>query len=359
MSPRAILRAACLCGLGSVLLACGGASSAPAPAAAPTAETVAAAAATPSPRPKPPAATPTKRNVGPTPTPRCPDPYVDGAPYERTPDAPIRLRPTGFPQPIARFTPGRLVKDAALDQVVRRSLRGVEDHVAVLVKNLADDHGVVLDGDRKFYAASLYKTWSLIEAFNQGEAGLLDFDERYVVTDYYEAEFGLNPGELETCQEIAFHDALGRMMRVSDNVAANLVLDRVGVGNVNASLRGLGLDDSGFVADGSMPTTADDMALLLEALYRGRVVSRQASDGMLLHLVSELINDRLPALLPKGTTIAHKTGNWENATHDAGIVFSPDADYVIVVLTDYGFVADGAEVIARLSKVVYDYYNGG
>ena len=179
------------------------------------------------------------------------------------------------------------------------------------------------------------------------------------MTDYYEDEFGLNPGELETCDEIAFDDALGRMMRVSDNVAANLVLDRVGVGNVNASLRGLGLDDSGFVPDGSMPTTANDMALLLEALYRGRVVSRQASDGMLLHLISEVIDDRLPALLPKRTAIAHKTGNWENATHDAGIVFSPDADYVIVVLTDYGFVADGAEVISRLSKVVYDYYNGG
>ena len=44
---------------------------------------------------------------------------------------------------------------------------------------------------------------------------------------------------------------------------------------------------------------------------------------------------------------------------DFDIVFSPNATYVIVVLTDFGFSDDGAGRIARLSRAVYDYYNGG
>jgi beta-lactamase class A len=74
-------------------------------------------------------------------------------------------------------------------------------------------------------------------------------------------------------------------------------------------------------------------------------------------LLSQTVNDRIPALLPAGTRVAHKTGNWSNATHDAGIVFSPAGSYVIVVLTDYGYNVDGASRIARLSRTVYDYYN--
>ena len=78
---------------------------------------------------------------------------------------------------------------------------------------------------------------------------------------------------------------------------------------------------------------------------------------MLTLLLSETVNDRLPALLPPDTPIAHKTGNWVNATHDAGIVFSPGATYVIVVLSDLGFEEDGVTPIARLSHAVYDYFN--
>ena len=52
-----------------------------------------------------------------------------------------------------------------------------------------------------------------------------------------------------------------------------------------------------------------------------------------------------------------KTGNWEDATHDAGIVFSADATYIIVALTDFGYFDDGAMPIAELSLAVHDYYN--
>ena len=293
---------------------------------------------------------------------KCPDPYPQGVPFDVDAGEPIRLRPLD-PEAAAandaRLTPFRplpFVSDPGLEQVVLTAIGDDIERFAVLVKELESGRGAAVDVGRSFYAASLFKPWVMLEAFNQRDAGLLDFDERYIVSDYYGA-FGLNLGELEVCDEVTIGEAMERMMALTDNVAANLLLDRVGAGNVNSALRRLGLSDSGFPGDDSLPTTSADMALLLEAIVSGEAVSEAASGEMMALLESEAISDRLPALLPKGTRVAHKTGNWEDATHDAGIVVSPGATYLIVVLTDFGFQDDGAARIARLSRMVYDYYN--
>lgn len=341
--------------LALLLAACGGRTSAPEPTATFTA-TPLAPAATPTPAPSLTLITPTE-GAQVEPEPKCPDPYLEGAPYQPAPGDPIRLRPAGSPPALARYRPQPFATDPDLEQVVRQSIGDEEERFAVVVKNLADGRGVALAADRTFYAASLFKTWVMLEAYHQREAGLLDFGERYVVSDHY-GEFGLNPGELAVCDEVTVGQALERMIALSDNVAANLLLDRVGAGNVNAALRSMGLKATGVTEDGSLPVTAADMALLLEAIADRQAVSEAASDEMLALLASESIADRLPALLPEGTRVAHKTGNWQNATHDAGIVFSPRATYVIVVFTDFGFQDDGATRIARLSRAVYEYYNG-
>lgn len=342
--------------LALVLLACSDGAAEPQPTAT-LSPTLPPTTATPMPTPQP-----TLTPVAATPDVEaqaesgCRDPYADGAPYTPTPGQPLRLRPAGSPPPLPRYQPAPLAPDPALERVVRESLGREAGHFAVVVKNLEDGSGVSIAADRGFYAASLFKVWVMLEAYHQRESGLLDFDERYVVSAYYE-QFRLNPGELATCTEVSAEEALRAMMRVSDNVAANMLLERVGPSNMNAALRSLGLAVSGLAPGGDLPTTAGGTALILEAIALGQLVSPGASDEMLALLSSESIADRLPALLPAGTLVAHKTGNWENATHDAGIVYSPRATYVIVVLTDYGFFDDGATLIAQLSRAVYDYYN--
>jgi beta-lactamase class A len=78
---------------------------------------------------------------------------------------------------------------------------------------------------------------------------------------------------------------------------------------------------------------------------------------MLELLASETLADRLPALLPEGTQVAHKTADCSNATHDAHIVYSPAADYLIVVLSDRGHDDYPGDTIADVSRLVCDYYN--
>ena len=128
--------------------------------------------------------------------------------------------------------------------------------------------------------------------------------------------------------------------------------DRVGGWNVNQHLQAIGMRDTQLIPE--LPTTAADMALLFELLGWHQAVSPEASREMLSLLAAQRVNDRLPAQLPPGTIVAHKTGNWEaEACHDAGIVYAPSGPYVIVVLSD---LPGCAVPVAKLSRVVYDWF---
>ena len=283
----------------------------------------------------------------------CTDPYSASS---SSAGGSTRLQPTGTAPPIDGYQPIALVPDPALQDVIEDAIAGEEEHFSIVVKRLDNGRGAEVDPGRLFYPASLFKVWVMLEAYHQRDAGLLDFAERYVVSSYYES-LRLNAGELVPCSTVTVDEMLHAMITVSDNVAANMLYDRVGYANANETLRQLGLGYSGLLTGGDLQTTASGMATVFEAIGRGEAISPGASQEMVAVLQSGGINDRIPALLPPGTPIAHKTGNWDNATHDVGIVYSPNATYLLVVLTDYGYQEDGASEIASLSRAVYDYYN--
>jgi beta-lactamase class A len=143
------------------------------------------------------------------------------------------------------------------------------------------------------------------------------------------------------------------MITYSDNTSAFLLLDRVGPGNINRDLQALGLTESAFRHE-DVISTAADMALFLEMLVLGADVSREANREMLDLMLAQRVRDRLPALLPPGTEVAHKTGNLPEVNHDVGIVYAPQPTYLIAVLSDRG---GESEPIAVLSRAIYDYFN--
>ena len=98
----------------------------------------------------------------------------------------------------------------------------------------------------------------------------------------------------------------------------------------------LGLTETRLTEDGSLPATANDVALLLRSIATGDAISPDASQAMADLMKTEEINDRIPAELPAGTRVAHKTGNWDNVTHDAGIVHGAKGAYVMVLMSDIG-----------------------
>lgn len=172
------------------------------------------------------------------------------------------------------------------------------------------------------------------------------------------------------------HDAadapLAAMITVSDNESANRLIFLLGQGDAEAGMAAvndwcqrLGYGDTRLnrlmLADNGLQnyTSAADCAAFLSAVCRGECVSPQASREMLELLLQQQVNDRLPALLPEGTPVAHKTGDLTGLCWaDAGIVFSPGGDYVLCLISD-GQIEGGAAKAAQaaLSRQIYEIIN--
>ncbi len=288
----------------------------------------------------------------------CPDPFLEahelhGTDTVRLPSTPAE----DLPPPPARIDVPPLVPDGELQRIVGEILGEDADRYAVMVKDLRDGRGVAMNAGRLFYAASLFKLEVMYEIVRQADAGAIDLGETYNVSDYY-AAFGLGPHLIVQCEAVTLERALGAMLSVSDNVAAVMLQDRAGPRNINNAMQALGLTSTALLPENTLPTTAADMALLMEAIARGQAISESASLRMAELMAQEKVDDRIPQGVPEGTIVAHKTGNWENATHDAGIVYGEKSTYVVVLMSDIGFDGDAASVQRAIMGAVWAYFEG-
>ena len=149
----------------------------------------------------------------------------------------------------------------------------------------------------------------------------------------------------------SLRDAVRLMIVFSDNTATNLVLDQIGIKAVNERMAELGLKETRINAKvfkgsttsvdpgrtkkyGLGSTTASEMLQLLELLHKGELVSADASKAMLEHLKKCDDKDKFTRFLPKGVTVAHKTGSVSDARTDAGILYFKEGPVALVVLTN-------------------------
>lgn len=260
--------------------------------------------------------------------------------------APPGVRPRPRPAP----APAR--QDAALQAVVEAALGEAIDHYAVVVQRVGDQRSARVHDRTVHYAASLFKLPVMVEVYHQVAQGKLQLGEYLTVTEA-DLEFDLGTSVHEVGDRVAVGQLLEEMITYSDNSAAIMLLSRVGTQATDETLAGLGLTGTS-VATEDIPTDAADLARLLVLLAEGKVVDEESSAAMLDLLRRQAINDRLPAGVPPGVPVAHKTGNWDNATHDVGVVFAPRGAYVIAVLSDLAWENEG---IVRLSRAVYEYFD--
>ena len=109
------------------------------------------------------------------------------------------------------------------------------------------------------------------------------------------------------------------------------------------------------VVPGGNRTTARDVGLFMEDVYRGAIVNRSASSQILDSLRRQQRLNKIPAGLPAGVRSASKTGEWAGYEHDAAIVFSRGATYVIVVMSTPG--ANSIQNIRTISRHVFNHFN--
>ena len=247
--------------------------------------------------------------------------------------------------------------------------------VAVAYRTLDGRTEVLIDPDKSFHAASTMKVPVMIELFRQAHAGLLSLDEPLPIRNDFHSivdgsRFTLSEGDdsdkavyANAGKTMTLRQLCEPMITVSSNFAANLLIERLGVANIRRTVSALGADgmqvlrgvedQKAFDQGLNNTTTARALMLLMERIASGRAVAPGPDAEMAAILERQTFADAIPAGLPAGTVVAHKTGNITGIHHDAAIVYAP-APYVLVLLVrGIEDQKKSAALMAELSREVY------
>ncbi len=273
-----------------------------------------------------------------------------------------------------------MAKDFA--SILKPYLSGFSGNVAVAYYDLQSGEQYQHFANTVMSSASIIKLPILITALQQVESGVLDLDKRYVVSSEEQVDGAGILYRLGGGLEPTLKDLLTLMIIISDNTATNMLIDIVGIDNINGfcetqSLGGTVLAGKLQLAEekrslrqkqgGRNLTSANDVLALLKNLVEGKLLNEAMTTLTLDTLKAQKFTEALARYLPtdselhsNNVTVASKSGCIRGVWHDAGIVFKDEAaQYVLVVMTTdsedkgYTYEQEGMMLIANVSRELF------
>lgn len=238
--------------------------------------------------------------------------------------------------------------------------------MGIFVKDLTSGETFAVNADTVFPQASSIKIPIFIELMRQAQAGKLRLAER---VEIHRAALVGGSGVLQFFSDggsqISWRDLASLMVVLSDNSATNLIIDRVGMDNVNSMLDGLGLsktrlarkmiDIAAEQADRENQSTPRQMGTLIEMLNAGKLLDPEHT-RLVLEILEYPKDSPLHAGVPPAITVAEKPGSLSGAQCDSGIVFLAGRPYVISVMTTFN-PGSGDPSITTVSGRVFSYFD--
>lgn len=262
-----------------------------------------------------------------------------------------------------------------LEAEVRRLIAQSGAEVAVAYRTLDGQAELLINPDEPFHAASTMKVPVMIELFRQRETRALSLEDPLPIRNEFKSIVDGSPYSLSVGDDSdkEVYAAVGRtmtfrqlneaMITVSSNFATNLLIDKLGAETIQRTVESLGAggmkvlrgveDQKAFDKGLNNSTTARGLLVLFEKLGRGEAVNATADAEMIDVLKRQRFNEGIPAGLPKGIPVAHKTGNITRIHHDGGIVYAPRPYVLVVLVRGLDDRKDSAALIASISKAVY------
>lgn len=254
----------------------------------------------------------------------------------------------------------------------------IEHHLdgvmGVAVRDLTSEETFLRRPDDIFPQASSIKIAVLAELYHQEQRGREGQSPVARLADLYTVRaedlvpdsfimLGLTPG----VTRVTNRDLATMMVAVSDNAATNVLIDHVGMPNVETMLGSLGLKNTHLqrkmmdleaARQGRENiSTPREMMTLLEAIYRNKLFGAELTADF-FKVLSTPKDSSIPKLLPPGLTIANKPGELEAVRNDSGIVFVPNRPFVLCVMTTY--LHDeraGQQAISEVALAAYEYFD--
>lgn len=259
-------------------------------------------------------------------------------------------------------------------EVMAQELSRLASHhqgrVAIYLTDLKDGKSWSFHPDDLFPSASLIKVPIMVCVFYAIQDGRLALSEKLTLRRHNRVG---GSGSLKWSPDgtrRSVRDLLQLMISESDNTATNLVIEALGLGYIQQQFPKMGLLYTGIYKEGMSLngsrvahenyTTAREMNMLMEKIYKGEMIDKPSSQLMLDILRhKKAVASRLAKGLPAGWEIAHKTGLLRHACHDSAVFLTPNGDYAMTVLTGQnGSYKIAKDFISRLGRVTFRHYGG-
>jgi len=247
---------------------------------------------------------------------------------------------------------------------IEKIISQVEGNVCINFYDLNKNNGFSVNGDKKVLSASMIKLLILAELMKKIFENKFSLSDTVMMANFMKIGGDGVLKELNTGHHFTLKELATLMIIVSDNQATNILIDFLGMENINQLGKELDLKET-FLGRKMMDaearkkgydnyTCADDISLLLKLIYQEKLINKEASQLMLDILLRQQQGERLQRYLPSDIKIAHKCGDLDNLENDGGIIWLGDRAYILVVLTNGMSNLQCKQTIGKISKFVYD-----
>ncbi|HEY2904655.1 MAG TPA: serine hydrolase [Vicinamibacterales bacterium] len=247
--------------------------------------------------------------------------------------------------------------------------------VAVAFRTLDGRDELLIQPDVVFHAASTMKVPVMIELFRQARIGALKLDDVAPVTNEFHSivdgsAYKLEPdvdSDAEVYKHVggrmSYRQLCESMITTSSNLAANILIEHLGAKRIQETTDELGAhgmhvlrgveDTKAFEKGLNNTTTARALLTLMEAIATGAAGDKSSTEAMIAILERQTFNDRIPAGLPAGVVVAHKTGEITKIQHDAAIVFAPRPFVLVVLVRGIEDAKKSGAMTAQIARTLY------
>jgi beta-lactamase class A len=267
--------------------------------------------------------------------------------------------------------------DSLVQRVQQRIAQVPGAEVGLAFRRLDGTDSLFIDADTEFHAASTMKVPVMIELFRQVDQHGLSLDQGILLVNQFGSivdgsTYALDPGDdsdssmyVRVGTRVTVGELMRHMIDRSSNLATNALVALVGADRTTAAMRTLGAehthvlrgveDEKAFERGLNNKISARDLATILYAIQTNHAASPASCAMMRDILLHQEFSSEIPAGLPPGTPVAHKTGWITGVLHDAAIVYPKHAPpYVLVVLTrDIPDENVARALIVDISRMVY------
>lgn len=252
----------------------------------------------------------------------------------------------------------KITRMRGAEDAVRAIVDGYGESVALSVSYLDGSAGFSLREDEEYVSASMIKLLVLARFLEEESAGTIDAGQSYELAapDIVGGTSHISGYPLGTT--FSYDDLAEAMIAYSDNTAANVLIDALGMGQINDEAQELGLTETRlerkmmyFSGEAENYMSVRDAETLLVGFATGSIAGEEESARAMQYLLAQSDEDGLARGIPEEVPFAHKTGSLENVRHDGGVVYATDP-YVIIVFTNMGGYAAN-DLMAKISSTVY------